>query len=270
MSARRPSGPSDSHGVPWAGRRLGAQPFAGDTGAADPALAATLADHAEGRVGEADVVAALVIARVLVPVVAAVADGHPPPAEAPPPRADAGAQMSVPLLAGPDGSRALPAFTAVDTLAAWDAAARPVPVEACRAALAAVDEGCQVMVIDPGERWEFVVRRPALWALAQGRSWVPPAADPEIVDAVRAAVAGLEEVRSVRLDPGRGAELVVVLGLVQDLDAGRLHALLARVGERLRGLSLVAERAESVQLRPVPFTASGEFRGRRAGVPPEN
>ncbi len=36
------SGATDSAGVPWAGRDLRSQPFAGDDGAADPALVAAL------------------------------------------------------------------------------------------------------------------------------------------------------------------------------------------------------------------------------------
>jgi hypothetical protein len=59
------SGGPDSAGVPWAGRTLAAQPFTGDDGRADPALAAALAGGGERALADA-----LAGARVLVPVVA--------------------------------------------------------------------------------------------------------------------------------------------------------------------------------------------------------
>ena len=55
---------ADSAGVPWAGRTLVEQPFAGDDGTTDPALAAALTG---GTL--ADVVRAWAPSRALVPVV---------------------------------------------------------------------------------------------------------------------------------------------------------------------------------------------------------
>lgn len=249
---RHGEGPTDSLGVPWSGRDLNPQPFAGDPGEADPALLAALIGHAADsrgtRVTEQDVMAALAPARLLVPIVAQVGAGHPMPDHI---RGDAGAEASIPLLAGPGGVRGLPAFTSVAALATWDAAARPVPVEAARAALSAVDEGCAVMVIDAGSPHAFVVRRPPLWAIAQGRAWTPPADDAELANAVRSALSPVTAVRDVRLEPGRRSELAVVLGLTPGLDAVALQAVLAEVSELLADLAVLAERAESLELRPV-------------------
>jgi hypothetical protein len=239
---------SDTVGVPWAGRSLNPQPFAGDDGGADPGLADALAAHAGGRASEADVVAALGAARVLVPVVAAIGEDHPLPDHV---RGDAGAQMSLPLLAGPGGRRALPVFSGVDALAAWDATARPVPVEASRAALSAVDEGCDVMVLDPASPGAFVVRRPAVWALAQGRSWAPAAADPEVVATLAEAMREVPAVRGVHCEPGQSSELRVVVALEPGLDQAALTAVLAQVRELIAAEPLLAERAESVELRAV-------------------
>ena len=58
-------------------------------------------------------------------------------------------EMALPVMIGTDGRRALPAFTSVAALAAWDPAARPVPVPAHRAAQGAVQEGCAFLVVDP-------------------------------------------------------------------------------------------------------------------------
>lgn len=244
--------PADSYGIPWHGRSLTPQPFAGDTGEADPALIAVLAALAGGHAREVEVIAALRGVRLLTPVVAAIGDGHPLPDHV---RGDAGAEMSIPLLAGPGGRRALPAFTGVASVAVWDPAARPVPVEAERAALSAVDEGCEAMVLDPGSPHAFVVRRPPLWALAQGRAWVPPADDAELRDAVRAGLAPVAAVRAVRLEPGRGSELAVVVELPAGLTAEELQAVLAQVTERLGAVPLLAERAESIEVRPTAATA---------------
>lgn len=248
-------GPTDSFGVPWSGRDLNPQPFAGDLGEADPELLAVLTARAAGTATEQAVIAALAPVRLLVPVVAAVGQGHPMPDHI---RGDAGAEMSIPLLAGPSGLRALPAFTSVATLAGWNADARPSPVEARRAALSAVDEGCDVLLLDPGSPHAFVVRRPPLWAIAQGRDWTPPAQDAELTAAVRAALTPLAPVRDVRLEPGRRAELAVVLGLAPGLDADALQAVLAQVSEHLATVALLAERAESLEVRATAAAAAAD------------
>jgi len=256
-------GPTDSLGVPWAGRALGPQPFAGDPGDADPALLAALTGHAAGEQSEQAVLAALASARLLVPVLAAAGEGHPLPDRV---RGDAGAEASIPLVAGPDGSTALPAFTSVAAMAAWDGAARPVPVESARAALSAVDEGCSAILIDPATAHAFVVRRPPLWALAQGRDWVPPHQDRAIAAAVAAALGAdpaIPGVVGVGLDAGRRAELAVVIRLVPGLDQAALAEGLAAVGERLAGLELLTERAASIELRPVADPARTDL-----GSPP--
>ena len=62
----------------------------------------------------------------------------------------------------------LPVFTSVEAMTRWDAAARPVPADGVRTALAAADDDTDLIVIDPGSPTEFVLRRPAVWAIAQG------------------------------------------------------------------------------------------------------
>ena len=51
-------------------------------------------------------------------------------------------------LVAPDGMRALPVFSGIEAVAAWDPEARPVPVTPARAGQAAVSEGCEVIVVD--------------------------------------------------------------------------------------------------------------------------
>ena len=90
-------------------------------------------------------VAALCADRLLVPVVATatrlgeIAGGLV---------SDKEAEMAVVLLQGGDGRRALPAFTGLDSLQAWQPAGRPVPVTLDVAAQTTLSEGCSALLID--------------------------------------------------------------------------------------------------------------------------
>jgi hypothetical protein len=237
------SRPADSAGVPWAGRTLTSQLFAGDDGSADPALAGALAGGDERALAEA-----LAGARVLVPVVAVLGEERAPigPSGV---ASDKSADMAVATLVGRDGRKALPVFSSLATLAAWDAAARPVPAEGPRAAVSAVADGCDALVVDPAGPRPAVVRRPVLWALAQGRSWVPPAQDPAVLEAAEHALAGLGV--DVASGPGIQGDLRLRLGVRAGLDAGQLSVLLADVQTRLAATEVLAERVEGLELEVV-------------------
>lgn len=62
--------------------------------------------------------------------------------------ADKSSHMSVVSMVSADGRRGLLAFTGLDALQRWDPIARPVPVSGTDAARAALDDGCEAMVID--------------------------------------------------------------------------------------------------------------------------
>jgi len=220
---------ADSAGVPWAGRSLTPQPFAGDDGSPDPALAAALA----GGSALADVVRAWAPTRALVPVVAVLGEGEDLVAVA----GDKSADMALATLTGKDGTRALPAFTSAAALAAWDAAARPVPVEAARAAQAAVAEGCDVVVLDVAGPASRVLPRPAVWAVAQGRDWVPPWEDGEVLAEVAAACGEVPHRCAASGDAG----------LEITLPASAREAT-RQVAERLGASDLLRERLESVHV----------------------
>jgi len=149
--------------------------------------------------------AALIAARVLVPVVA-LATGRTLAASGLP--AETGAQTAVVTLRGRDGTSALPVFSGVASLRAWREDARPVPVsgrDACRAAL---QESCAALVLDVAGPVRIAVPREVLHALTEGYSPVsgapgvsarpltvrpvvrPVAAPVELVAALRAALAG--------------------------------------------------------------------------------
>lgn len=265
------SAAGDSAGLPWAGRELGPSASSDDDGRADPALRSALEVLRTAEVGAAEppdgtdeslpaaleVVAALLLqARLLVPVVATVVDGPVPPVPPHRPAGDHGAQMSLPLLGRADGGTALPAFTGLDGLAAWHAAARPVPVPAVQVAAAALQEGCDEVALDPAGPAGVRLPRPVLVALAHELPWRPPWRSPEVLAAVGEVLGAVRErhdaVRDLRVrasaDP-TGALIEVVL--TDGLDARSLRAVLDTVGRVLVADDVLAARLGSVRLAAV-------------------
>jgi len=224
--------------------------FSGDDGSADPALAALLDGYRTGAVPLADVVARLGRTRVLVPILAELESagegehGH---------TVDKEASAGVVAIEAPDGRRALPVFTSVATMAAWRASARPVPVDARRAALSAVSENWALLVVDPGGPVSALVPRPAVWALAQGKEWEPAVVDgavvPEVLNAVQGSLGGVAHVARVWAEPGRRAEVAVVLRIDAGLDRAGLDAVLAQVNAALAADAVVSERVDGLELR---------------------
>lgn len=267
-------GATDSAGQPWAGRDLPAQEkyhnFDTDDGAMDPGYAAALAALASGDGTEAQVVASLAHARVFIPIVAQLAEqtiGENGLAS------DKESDMALVTLQGPDGRRALPAFSHAEALTRWHPEARPVAVYAARAALSAVAEEAQLLVVDPGSQRPFVVRRPAMWALAQQQNWRPSYADPVVAEVLELSRAALEHplVAGISADagqgigsrwdaagdhPGRlvpgggtGPELCVTLTLLPGLDQAAVNDVLARLQEFWAANEHFAQAVDSVQIR---------------------
>jgi DNA-binding NarL/FixJ family response regulator len=237
--------PADSAGVAWSGRTLPAGGFDGDAGGVDPAVAQALSALASGQGAARQVVAALAAARVLVPVVAVLGEGE----QAAHGMVDKSADMALVTLTAPDGRRALPVFSGLESLQQWDPTARPVPVDCRRAAVSAVAEGCDAMVLDPAGPVTFVVSRPAVWALGQGRSWVPAHEDPEVAGVLQTVAGQVPGVLGLRGERGEQADLRVVVLLAGGLDRDEVRAAVAAVGERLQADDLLRERVEGVQLR---------------------
>lgn len=224
--------------------------FAGDDGSADPALAGLLDAYAAGSASLSDVVARLGETRVLVPILAELESagegehGH---------TVDKEASAGVVAIEAPDGRRALPVFTSVVAMAAWRASARPVPVDARRAALSAVSEDWSLLVLDPAGPVTALVPRPAVWALAQGKDWSPAVVDgvvvPEVLAAVQGSLAGVPHVARVWAEPGRRAEVAVVLRIDAGLDRAGLDAVLGQVNAALATDAVVSERVDGLELR---------------------
>lgn len=222
------TGPGDSAGVPWQGRELPAGGFDGDTGTADPRLMRALTTGDEG-----DVMRALATARLLVPVTAVPGalgegvDGHV---------SDKEADMAVALLEHPDGRKALPVFTSMEALAAFSTSMRPVPVEAPRAAQAAVSERADLIVLDCASEQAFEVRASMVWALAQQREWLPSHEDPFVESSVERVCSTHEEVTGHALSegvPDGQGVLQVELSLVPGLTQEEVEQLVTSIAEEL-------------------------------------
>jgi SseB protein N-terminal domain len=248
---------SDSAGVPWAGRSFGPGSDSGhDRGSTDDGSAPESVIHAiqsfrAGHLGEADVVDALRDSRLLIPLVAVAGEvGTNDRGQT----IDKSQELSIVTVLGPDGRSVLPAFTSVAAMAAWNAEARPVPATASRVALAAASEQTDVVVLDPTRATEFALRRPALWALAQGRPWLPSYLDTEVLSAFMDAAELEPAVLAVQLAPGdpgarlAGPELLVHVSLAPGLDQQALDDVVERLQRRWAEHPVIAARVDSLAL----------------------
>ncbi len=242
----------DSAGVPWEGRGFEPNPHAGDDGSADPALLAALTASRDTVTRQIAVVDAYRTARLLIPLVAEKGDeGIGAHGLA----VDKTQELSIVTVAAPDGRRVLPVFTSVEAMQRWDASARPVPADGVRTAVAASGEDTDLIVIDPGSDTEFVLRRPAVWAIAQGQRWEPSPTSPEVFAALHESVGGELAVLDLSVEAGdpsarlRGPELVVRLELIHGLDQAELDAVLNRLARRWAADDRIAVLVDSLTVK---------------------
>ena len=245
---------ADSAGQAWEGREFDDNPFGDDDGSAPPALLGALASFRAGETGAESVVDALRGSRLLIPLVAELGEEGTNDGGM---LVDKTQDLSIVTVAGPDGRTAQPVFSSVTAMQAWNPAARPVPAEGRRAALAAASEGTELIVLDPTSETEFVLRRPAVWAVAQGTPWVPSDRDPAVTEAFRASIApelGVHEVALLAGDPLSrlaGEELVVRLSLAAGLTQEELDAILTRLAQRWAADDVIATRVDSLRVQLV-------------------
>lgn len=233
--------------------------FRKDDGSAHQGVTAALADFAAGQGTEHAVMTALADSRLLVPVVAVLADqleqsppgptgpgGRLGPASARSPIQDEKAsEMAMPTLIGLDGRRAVPAFTSLDSMGRWQSDARPVPVTA-RAVWQSACADSSAVVIDVAGPVPFAVEGARLAALARGEAAPLPFADPDVQEIVAEVLASQLDVASFELQPDDcGRDLAIVLVLtpetaadgdhaVAQLGADIADAVMARLSGRLR------------------------------------
>ena len=245
---------ADSAGQPWAGRSFEPNHSAGDDGSAPEKLIEALRRFRSQELGEADVVDAARDSRFLIPLLAHLGEagendhGH---------LVDKTQELAIVTVSAPDGRRVLPVFTSVESMKEWNPVARPVPADGMRVALAAASEETDLVVVDATSRTEFVIRRPALWAMAKAEAWTPSYLDEAVLEAFADSADGEVSVLSVVLlagDPDArlaGPELVVVLTLAHGLSREDLDAVLARMQERWSTSEVIATRVDSLRVQLV-------------------
>lgn len=275
---------ADTAGVPWEGRDLSgpgvdgsANPlhvFDEDDGTSPAEWTRVMAALTTGAAGEAEVTDVLSRIRVFAAVVPTLAvdeddvhdhadhSGHEHDVAA---HGDKAADVALVTMRAPDGRQALPVFTSVPALTAWNPIARPVAVWMPRACLSAVDEGCELVVVDAGAEHTYAVRRPAVWALAQQKPWTPSYRDQEIADEIAQVADLVPHLLNLGLAPGSGVathtgsgavmsgggagpELQIVAMPAREADAAGVRLMAATLKTLLADLPLLAERADSVEV----------------------
>ncbi|GAB3846072.1 SseB family protein [Nesterenkonia populi] len=265
--------PADSAGIPWQHRDLSGEgnplhTFDGDDGLAAPAVAQARSALIDGVADEAEFVNALAGQRLFAPVIAA---GHGD-AE----HGDKEADISLVTLTASDGRSAMPIFTSVEALTAWHPQARPVAAETERVFLAALAEGAELVVLDPGAagpeadsapELTFVIRRPAVEALAQGTAWTPAYQDQELAAALHELVETAPGVAQLVIQPGPGTitrtpsgrtvlgggtgpELRIGVVMDEGTDDVARRLALAAVSSGLEEVPLLRRRADSAEVVP--------------------
>lgn len=252
-------GAADSAGTPWQGRSFGDTAPSDDDGSAAPALIEILRRFRAGEVDSGAVVDVIRDSRLLIPLVAELGEAGVGPTGL---RVDKSADLSIVTVAGPDGRGVLPVFSSVDSMRRWKPLARPVPADAVRVGLAAASEQTDLVILDPMSETEFVIRRPAVWAIAQQLPWVPSYLDQEVAAEFANSAGPEPELLAISLAAGdpsarlAGPELVVTLTLAPGLDQSALSAVIARLQARWSVSEVIAARVDSVAVRVVSAGAS--------------
>lgn len=225
---------------------LAGSPFGADDGSVPPEVADVLARHAAGAAGAREVVVRLAAHRLLVPLLE-VSPADLPGDDLDPCAGQDRAMAAVSLVLA-DGSRAGLAFTGTVPLQRWDPRARPMPVDAARAAAAVLADGGSALLVDPGSPHGCRIAGLGLVRLAAGGDWPDPWADPQVQRAVLAELAPAmrEGGLRVRLGPpdgaadhAEGAGVVVHLRFDEELPAEVARQRAALVARRLAESELV-------------------------------
>lgn len=267
-----PGGAEDSAGFPWAGRTFDHHEtaFADDDGETPEALAHAVRElraAAAAYVSAADQGSVQLLAerrsallqefsrtRVLVPLLAEAGElGETPDGRI----VEKSQELSIVTVEGPDGRRVMPVFSSVAAMRNWNPESRPVPVPAPQAAIAAAQEGTDLIIVDAGSPdVQFGIRRTELEAVALGSPRTPAWANPEVREAFLAGAAGEEKLTALALLPGDptgelvAPETEVHLLIEEGLDREGLTALLTRLQERWSQNAIIADEVDSMRFVP--------------------
>lgn len=246
---------TDSAGVPWEGRELEENRFAGDDGSAPEEFLNAIAGFRTGVKSQADVVDAIRSSRLLVPLLAKLGESEIGDNGL---KVDKSAELSIVTVKAPDDQEALVVFSSVAAMQRWNPTARPVPTDAIRVCLAAASQLSTRVVIDPGSETQFVIRRPAIARIAQSLDWQPAELNPVVQKVVADSVSGEQAVSEFELqslDPEArlaAAELEVAIRLFHGSSPQEVRELLERVSKRWSESQEFAQAVDSVSIKLLP------------------
>ncbi|MDO4792510.1 MAG: SseB family protein [Buchananella hordeovulneris] len=242
----------------WARRSGTVNPFANDDGSAPEQLRAALElDPADPQRPQA-VFAAVEATRVLVPV---IPHEHPGRNEdgtvvehesvtTGDPTEDAFLSASEVTIEQPDGRRAFPVFSCLETMREWNPKARPVPVKAERAATAAIAEANSLLLIDPASENQALLFRSAVICLTAQIPWRPIWQDRALAAQFEDLAARVDGVKAITVAPGVATEVILSVELSPGLDRPAAERALAEVNVELARVRSL-EGADSIELRPI-------------------
>ena len=174
--------------------------------------------------------------------------------------------MALVSLQAPDGRKALPVFTSVDALTQWHPQARPVAASMRKTALSAVEDDNQLIVVNPGQNLTFVVRRPAVWSLAQGKPWIPSYLNDEVLNELKRLISTQPALVDIQCDTGDGVqartgtgkilrgggagpELAIKLAVLPGLTREQLNMVIQDFQRSLASSDLMSQVVDSVQIK---------------------
>ncbi len=241
---------TDSAGVPWKGRTFQPNPHAGDSGETPPDVSEALGAWRNGSGTYSALIAAFATNRFLIPLVAHAGDDFDADN---PVMEDKVQELSVVTVAGPDGEKVIPVFTSAAAMKNWNAEARPIPIDPQRVALAAASEHTDRIVVNAGTD-SIVLRRPAVWAMAQGVDYLAPWESPDFLTETRLLLGDVPNLDDVTLsagDPrstGAGSDVSLSLTIVANLDTEAVRAVIDEVQARVSGSELFTSRVDALTL----------------------
>ncbi|MDP9801737.1 hypothetical protein J2S49_001813 [Arcanobacterium wilhelmae] len=226
----------------------GGNPFAGDDGALEPALASAFVTDETHRAKEV----VLSLGRVLIPV---LPHEHPG-------RDELGKVVehekitvnacgtedeSLVKVPFPGGRDSLAVFSSAEAMRMWNPQARPVPAKIMTVASETLRLEIGLITLDPGLPSQTWIGRSAVVALATRTPWRAPWEDQRIADELNAGLGG-EAV--VTLKPSAAGATVVELavGTVSRDDA---MVAIASVTSLMENNEYVKARLDAVEIRPV-------------------
>ncbi len=215
--------------------------FAADDGTADPALTLALDRWSRDPAAEPEVLAALTPSRLMVPIVALLGEVETDDKGL---KHEKTSDMAVPVIEAADGRRALPAFTSLETLARWRADARPAPVAAPQAVLAAYAERADTLLVDPAGPVTYTLTGAKMRAVAENRPYLAPVRDPEVREAVRLLLAAEPAVVSGLLEPYEGADGMLAVCTEPSLAVEEIQAVAQRIGRAVSTDALLRVRLD--------------------------